>query len=224
MEIEWETLVYSTDMGQDHEVMQNASLETRYAADCEQLLGRVRCRFRRDFEVPAEVVREAIAVSGFRIVFEEMEDESDLGFCDSEERRVVILKDFESRLHCPWAADRVLNFTLALTELGHVWLHGASAPEWGVEAGWKEEATLYARVFLIPRPLLMTRVETHRLLDSPRASQADLWDLVLELADFFVVSGKFMVHTLDAYGLIQFDPTTRWIAVTRNYCAVSVRT
>lgn len=203
--------------------MQNASLETRYAADCEQLLGRVRCRFRRDFEVPAEVVREAIAVSGFRIVFEEMEDESDLGFCDSEERRVVILKDFESRLHCPWVADRVLNFTLA-HELGHVRLHAHLHRNGEWEAGWEEEATLYARVFLIPRPLLMTRVETHRLLDSPRASQADLWDLVLELADFFVVSGKFMVHTLDAYGLIQFDPATRWIAVTRNYCAVSVRT
>ena len=36
--------------------MQIASLEARYAADCEHLLGRVRYRFRCDFVVPAEAL------------------------------------------------------------------------------------------------------------------------------------------------------------------------
>lgn len=192
--------------------MQIASLEARYAADCEHLLERVRYRFRCDFEVPAEVIREAIAVAGFRIVFEEMELDSDLGFCDVEERRVVILKDFESRLQCPWVAEQVLNFTLA-HELGHARLHATRlrAGEW--EASWEDEATLYARVFLVPRAMLMRCAETQELLGSRLASQDDLWDSVLELADVFQVSGKFMVHTLDAYGLIRFDTATRWIKV-----------
>ena len=192
--------------------MHFASLEARYAADCEHLLGRVRCRFRCDFEVPAEVIREAIAVTGFSLVFEEMEHESDLGFCDAENRRIVILKDFVSRLQSPWVADEVLNFTLA-HELGHARLHAHLLRQGEWEASWEDEATLYARVFLIPRSMLMKCEETRELLGSRQANQAELWDCVLELADVFQVSGKFMVHTLDAYGLIQFDTATRWIQV-----------
>ena len=193
--------------------MQTASLEARCAADCEHLLGRVRKRFRRRYEVPAEVVKEAIAVSGFRIVSEEIEQESELGYCDAEDRRVVILKDFGLRLDCPWVAHRVLNFTLA-HELGHARLHAHlhRAGEW--ESHWEDEATFYARVFLVPRPMLMKRVEIQRLLGSRGALKSELWQHVLDLADLFLVSGKFMAHTLDAYGLIRFDPSTRWIEVS----------
>lgn len=193
--------------------MQTASLEARCAADCEHLLGRVRQRFRRRYGVPAEVVKEAIAVSGFRIVSEEMEQESELGYCDAEDRRVVILKDFGLRLDCPWVAHRVLNFTLA-HELGHARLHAHlhRAGEW--EPHWEDEATFYARVFLVPRPMLMKRVEIQRLLGSRGALKSELWQHVLDLADLFLVSGKFMAHTLDAYGLIRFDSTTRWIEVS----------
>ena len=193
--------------------MQTASLEASCAADCEHLLGRVRQRFRRRYEVPAEVVKEAIAVSGFRIVSEEMEQESELGYCDAEDRRVVILKDFGLRLDCPWVAHRVLNFTLA-HELGHARLHAHRhrAGEW--EPHWEDEATFYARVFLVPRPMLMKRVEIQRLLGSRGALKSELWQHVLDLADQFLVSGKFMAHTLDAYGLIRFDPSTRWIEVS----------
>jgi hypothetical protein len=190
--------------------VQNESLEARCAADCEHLLGRVTRRFRRDFQVPAEVVREAIVVSGFRIEVEEMEQDSELGYCDAEKRRVVILKDFGLRLNCPWVAHRVLNFTLA-HELGHARLHADLHRAGGWEPHWEDEATFYARVFLVPRPMLMRRMEIQRLLDSRGALSTELWQHVLDLADVFLVSGKFMAHTLDAYGLIRFDPATRWI-------------
>lgn len=199
--------------------MQVASLEARYAADCEHLLGRIRQRFRRRFGVPAEVVAEAIEVTGFGIAVEEMDEEDDdLAYCDVEDRRVVLRKDFGLRLSCPWVAHQVRNFTLA-HELGHIRLHARllRAGEW--EPHWEEEATFYARVFLIPRHLLMNRLETRSLLRGQLASQADLWGYVLNLAEAFCVSGKFMVHTLDAYGLIEFDPATRWIKVPPSHCA-----
>ena len=96
-------------------------------------------------------------------------------------------------------------------ELGHARLHAhlLRAGEW--EANWEDEATLYARVFLVPRPLLMNYRQTRELLRASQAGQGDLWEWVLDLADIFQVSGKFMVHTLDAYGLVRFDPATRWI-------------
>lgn len=85
------------------------------------------------------------------------------------------------------------------------------AGEW--ESHWEDEATLYARVFLIPRRLLMRRLETTSLLRLRLASQEELWGHVLSLAEAFCVSGKFMAHTLDAYGLIRLDTATRWIEV-----------
>jgi len=196
-------------------VMQNKSLEARCVADCEHLLGRVKRTFRRHFEVPAEVVREAIRVSRFRITFGKVESETDLAYCDAEARRVVICKDFAAKLQCPWVAHQVRNFTLA-HELGHIRLHAhlLRAGEW--EAHWEDEATFYARVFLIPRQLLMKRPETGGLLGARLASQDELWEYVLSLAEAFCVSGKFMVHTLDAYGLIHFDPATRWIEHVRS--------
>ena len=192
--------------------MQTTSLEARYAADCERLLGRVRRRFRRDFVVPAEVVQEAIWACNFRIACEELESDTDLAVCDADRRRVVLCKDFALKLQCPWMAHQVRNFTLA-HELGHVRLHAQllRAGEW--EAHWEEEATFYARVFLIPRRLLKRRLETGSLIKSRLACQEILWEHVLSLAEAFCVSGKFMVHTLDAYGLIRFDPATRWIQV-----------
>lgn len=199
--------------------MQNARLEARYAADCEHLLGRVREQSWRRFWVPAEVVCEAIGAAGFAITFEEMnEEDDDLAYCDVEDRRVVLRKDFGLRLRCPWVAHQVRNFTLA-HELGHIRLHARllRAGEW--EPHWEEEATFYARVFLIPRRLLMNRLETRSLLRGRVASQSDLWGYVLSLAEAFCVSGKFMVHTLDAYGLIEFDPVTRWIRVCPSQVA-----
>lgn len=192
--------------------MQNASLEARCAADCERLLGEVRRRYRRNYTVPAEVVREAIWVSNFRIVFEEVESDTDLAYCDVDQRRVVVCKNFTLKLQYPWVAHQVRNFTLA-HELGHIRLHARRLLTGDWDSQWEDEANFYARSFLIPRRLLMHRPELTTLLQSRRASSEELWEYVLELAEFFCVSGKFMVHTLDAYGLIDFDPATRWITI-----------
>lgn len=187
-----------------------SELEQRCVADCRQLLARVRRKHPRPYGVPAEVVREAIAVAGYTIAFAEMEDESDLAHCDAEARRVIVLKDFGLKLECPWVAHRVLNFTLA-HELGHARLHAAQLRAGDWQPHWEEEATYYARVFLVPRYLLYNRPEMERLLAAPRNDQEELWGHVLDLADTFCVSGKFMAHTLEAYGIIHFDTATRFI-------------
>ncbi|MBN9420357.1 hypothetical protein ABS71_02815 [bacterium SCN 62-11] len=185
-------------------------LEKRCVADCRQLLARVRRKHPRPYGVPAEVIKEAIALAGYTISFEEMEDESDLAHCDAEERRVVVAKDFGLKLDCPWVAHQVLNFTLA-HELGHARLHAPllRSGEW--HPHWEEEATFYARVFLIPHYILYNRPELDRLLDTRREQQPDRWGNVLELAETFHVSGKFMAHTLDAYGILHLDTDTRTI-------------
>lgn len=192
--------------------MQNASLEARCVADCERLLGEVRRRYRRDYAVPAEVIQEAIWASKFRIVYEEVESDTDLAFCDVDGRRVVLCKNFTLKLQYPLVAHQVRNFTLA-HELGHIRLHARRLEAGDWDAGWEDEANFYARTFLIPRRLLMSRPQLAGLLQSRRATSEERWEYVLELAEFFRVSGKFMVHTLDAYGLIVFDPATRWITL-----------
>lgn len=185
-------------------------LEQRCVADCRQLLARVRRKHGRPYEVPAEVLKQAIELAGYTISFEEMEDESDLAHCDAEERRVVVLKNFGLKLECPWVAHRVLNFTLA-HELGHARLHAPLLRSGDWQSQWEEEATFYARVFLIPRSLLYGRPEMERLLATPRDQQSDRWGNILDLADIFRVSGKFMAHTLDAYRAIQLDIDTRTV-------------
>lgn len=191
--------------------MQIARLEARYAADCEHLLGRVRQRIRRPFWVPGEVVREAIWAAGFQVLREPLE-RGVLGVCDPEDRRVLFAKNFRMRLKCPWAASKVLTSTLA-HELGHVRLHAAALRAGDWEPHWEQEATLYARVFLVPRPMLMNCLQVRGLLESQGAGQTRRWSYVLRLAEEFLVSGAFMAHTLKAYGLITFNARTRFIGL-----------
>lgn len=179
--------------------MNNRSWE-HYAEDREHLLLALRRKGVRGW-VPAQLVRDAILECGWRIERAYGLEPSLLGLCCPEERVVKIPVDFRRRLRVPETAAAVLNETLA-HELGRIRLH-AEQPVEGVKRGveQKKEADDYARTFLVPLVVLVTRLPMDSLLRAE--TQQQRWTQVRRLAEEFGVTGWFMACALQMYGLIR---------------------
>lgn len=185
--------------------------EQQYSLDRDALLATCRSRTARRFQVPAQVLSQAILSQGYTIERCPQVPAGMLAYCAFRQRRVVLPTDFAQRLDYPKSWRQVMRATLA-HELGHIRLHSEQVVGGASDPGWETEANLYAQVFLVPRQQLLRHSSLEALLARGQAkTQSQLWTDVLELAKHFKVSGGFMVHSLRLYGLIQFDRESRSI-------------
>lgn len=194
----------------------NKGFQTQlFSQDRDRLLARLRCKTRKRFEVPAEVVEDIIQLHGYRIENSQNLPSSMLGCCHFDEKLVLLPDRLAIRLRHPQSAPKVVMSVLA-HELGHIRLHARRARAGEREAVWEDEADHYAQVFLVPWPLLMARREVQLLTRATWQCQRSLWKYVLRLANYFRVSGAFMVRALEGYGLIDFCGKSRQISPRSN--------
>ena len=197
-------LLFMIDLQQHH----------RYAEDREEFLRLFRRKNLR-FWVPAQIVREAILQSDYRIERVDGLEPGVLGLCVPEQGAVLIPRDFQRRLLHPQTSSQVMHQTLA-HELGHIRLHGESMKRGVKEPGWEAEAELYAQVFLVPRYRLLKCLETQALLRAREFCQSVRWGYILRLAEEFRVTGSFMAKTLQMYGLINLDRARRFVSIPQR--------
>lgn len=186
-----------------------------FAQDRDRLLARLRRKIRKRFEVPAEVVEDIIHLHGYRIESSQYLPSSMLGCCHFDDKLVLIPESLAIRLRHPQSAPKVVRSVLA-HELGHIRLHARRARAGEREAVWEDEADHYAQVFLVPWPQLMACREVQLLTRSIWQCQRSLWNYVLRLANYFRVSGAFMVRALERYELIDFCGKSRQISPRRS--------
>jgi hypothetical protein len=183
--------------------------EQQYGQDRDSLLVGCRRRSGRKFQVPAQMLSEAILTQGYTIQRCPEVPRGLLGYCAFRQRQVVLPTDFAQRLDYPRSWRQVMRATLA-HELGHIRLHSEQAANGEQESTWELEANAYAQVFLVPRWQLQNHSALTALLAASRDEpQTVLWSYVLALAKHFKVSGGFMVHSLRLYGLVDFDRESR---------------
>jgi hypothetical protein len=182
-----------------------------FAQDRDRLLARLRRKLRKRFEVPAEVVEDIIQLHGYRIKSCQNLPSSMLGCCHFDDKLVLIPNSLAIRLNHPQSAPKVVLSVLA-HELGHIRLHARRARAGEREAAWEDEADHYAQVFLVPWQQLIARREVGLLMRPTSRCQKSLWSYVLRLANYFRVSGAFMVRALERYGLIDFCGKSRHIS------------
>ena len=186
----------------------------RYAEDREEFLRLFRRNHLR-FWVPAQIVREAILQSDYRIERVDGLEPGILGLCAPEQGAVLIPRDFRRRLLHPQTSSQVMHQTLA-HEFGHIRLHAEAMKRGVKEPDWESEANLYARVFLVPRYRLLKCLETQALLRAREFCQAVRWGYILRLAEEFRVTGSFMAETLQMYGLIHLDRERRFVTIPQK--------
>lgn len=184
----------------------NLPIET-YARDRDRLIQRCRIRHREEYRVPAEAVTRAIALEGYKIVWDDELPETMLGCCHFDCRIVLLAKEFRKRVRYPAVTLEVLMSTLA-HELGHIRLHARQARQGERQPRWEQEAGCYSLVFLVPQGRLVQLSAWRALLQPGWQPQSRLWGLVSDLARYFCVSKSLMAHALELYGFVHICPRT----------------
>lgn len=159
---------------------------------------------------PAHCLERAFALFKFRLVRSYLVAPGVLSYVDFRKKEVVVARNFRQRLEFPSSSRGVYHATLA-HELGHVCLHRHQADRVLRSQSWEREAIRFAQVFLVPYYDLMSRSQVERIQGGAITLQNSLWKAVLDLADYYQVTGGFMVRVLAEYGVIRFDAKRRWI-------------